>query len=1562
MITGSFINLLASSIFILSILSFILRAHLHSKSRAKQVYLGINFLKDLESEKHEIGFRLIEPILFLVRLLIILLCSILLSSLFWPIQEPKGTLLISQGPLEIPKAWPRPIQVVSAQAPHQKLLDDLLDKDRAYQVKIPRLLGPPKFLDALSSVLEKTVPSSYYYQTGETLNIDAYAEWKRYPNLKLDEKEYQSSDLNSEHLEIKANVTMLDASLELPKVLDLEVLVDPKSRSTDHSSTKITHRFIWRKFGELRQVGETGSYRWNSRQLKAGSQDFIAKGSDPNYFGKDLAKARITKSLLANRAIRIHSKTDNEAQINYPLCTPLAPSNFKIALSSKLFESAKIQDYFKRLGFQTPSTSLSRFDASAFRNWQIRSITQGQLSNVPTKKETELGNRKVHTRLWQLHGDQYSAFSPYYSNQSSDFFEQKRSKLFGIPKVWTPLSNHSQIQIYNNGKFIPNGGLALSLPQLPMLPSIFTSYHALNRGEALLWLTDKSVPNTKVAPSSANDNGVELWQSTDAIVSHELDKHGSRRYHFGVDIHLLIEQSPLWLTAILKTLMNEESIATASCYEWKEGDILWAHLPIQSQKELIVKRLKANGVLSPVNLKFSDQNRIELMAHQEGIYHLTFPSSDLGENKKFKRNLFIARQKKPRKQSLAELDQYGQLIKKSETPKDKQVQKLALGNLQLPLLKRIKLHWHSLSGLQHKVIYICMILLGLACLIYFFLRRIALLKTLIIVTALTALMASFLCLGESNYLSSKKSFESFNLIPITQIVPQGTQVKSKINQNLLNSINNDFDLGFKFKGEQSDSLQVFEEDWGKFIKSLKSIFYSVTDNKSLFDDRSTLLTSISSIYQSKDHYQRFNNFSGIKWLKPSLHGSQKSMSPPLFLSHYSMRRDQAQQEILLRTLFKSKREFQGKLGEVYVDGAKVKFQLNPQGNLLSFRIKDRNQTSLKLKLEFHNEVSLDPKSSSTYEQEITLVIPRVKRKAFWAWGTYWLEQLTGLGLVLAQALNTQQLDALPSDLFGIALHKVDPQFLSGEAVEQLYEWVSQGGLLIWSGTLNEAQKKRYRNLEQNHSFKALMPLSAKDSIPQDREAQVVFIIDRSGSTDRLAGGPGLAQITDKLSSLVAQLAPKDEVTLVSFGGGTELTLAPTSRSNLSHLPVPNLSRGGTVLHPALELALSYRRPSLEAHWVIVSDGEWGDESDRLLGDLVQRIKASGVQLSIAHFEHAGDSKCQGLCRRFANAVKAQTLDWLDLDLEQLQEPLIAEYRAETVKLKSSKIWDQKIGGDLGSVSSFTPMSLRQSAETLAFAQGYPIFAEKRLGLGRVIQLMSDELSLTKSQWKRVLNLNQTSQVPWSIELVNKADIQYGHVSEIVAYSEQGLPSGPGLLSSVQKQEQGYWLPRNNRVSVFTSCEQTFKHKDRKLCKAVGLSEDESEYYTVQFTSDSQLHTVDLVTPSLGSLSRRAAGKLNEHELAMEWSRELERIDYQKFDQAQSNYKSTQDGSSEQNLSQSEDLASSYKLIPSLKELKVALGQGQLSFSNIHLSFYIVLISLILIFIAVMDTYFWQREK
>ena len=193
----------------------------------------------------------------------------------------------------------------------------------------------------------------------------------------------------------------------------------------------------------------------------------------------------------------------------------------------------------------------------------------------------------------------------------------------------------------------------------------------------------------------------------------------------------------------------------------------------------------------------------------------------------------------------------------------------------------------------------------------------------------------------------------------------------------------------------------------------------------------------------------------------------------------------------------------------------------------------------------------------------------------------------------------------------------------------------------------------------------------------------------------------------------------------------------------------------------------------------------------------------------------------------------------------------------------------------------------------------------------------------QSQWKS-LNLNQNSQ-SLGHRISKQTDIQHGQVQKL-AYSEQKIPSGPGILSSVQKQKQGYWLPRNSSVSVFTNCESTFEHKDRKLCKAVGLLEDESEFYTVQFTSDSQLHTVDLATPSLGSLSRSTAGKLNEHELAMEWSRKLEQSDYQKFNQAQSNHKPAQEGSSEQNLSQSRDLASSYKLITSLKGLKTALAQ------------------------------------
>ena len=1531
-------------------LIFVLKSHLQKNSKASKAYLGMIFLSDLETNKQELGSRFIEPFLYLIRLMSMLFSLILLSSFFWPTQSPKGTLVINQGPIEIQEDWPRPVHVVSAQAPHHILSTDFQKNDQIDKVDTARLLGPPKFLDALSSALEDKNPQAYYYQNSETVKITGTAEWKSKISLRnIDHTD--GSNLDSSHLEINAYLSKLDQDFSLPKRLDLEVLTRLDSGAKVDIQASSKPRFLWQKFGELKQEKNIGVYRWTSDQNQQVSKDKEATNLDLTRSSFHLSEFQ-----LAGKAIRLRSKPNARIQIAYPLCVPLASKNFEINMDLG-FQESKIAKLFNAIGFQSMNFPSTQKNPEVLRKWQIRRDDQLKQKNNTTKGH-------LHTKLWQIHGDQYSEFNSHISNRASSFLEQKRSKLLGIKKVWTPLASDSVVELYSQPVSVPNGVLALSIPQVPVLPSIFTSYRPIDRGNALLWLTQQvseSLSSDQAQDrSSTSSDHTQIWRSTHAVVSHELNEEGERRYHFGVNIHRLVEQSPLWLASVFKALVHEEAQASSSCYEWKEGDVLWAHLPTQVPNNIQASHLNSDGLLHPISLGFSDQNRIRFPAHQEGIYHVRFLSNAL-DRKYSDQDFFIARQKKVFNRNLNNRQEQQTQIIPSQSQRSKQAQSLAIEDLHLPWSKRLKRHWKGLSKLQYYLIYSCLAMLSLCSLFYFYWRGLILFKLLISLIACLGCISCLIWLHPLNNWSLIQGGENFNLITLTQMFPHRTHSDSS--SNLAKGgykVPLKSELRFQFEGPINQSALSFKQDWEQFNERLDSLLKS-DSQKEAKSSQSILFTSIPTIYQSQGHQERFKRFKGQKWLKPSFKEPIDSRHFLLTLSHYSVQRDESRKEILLEVLLKSSASLKDKIGELYVQDAKAKFRLSPQGNLLSFRIKDLDQRALKLKLAYHDVSAPEPASNTINEQEIIVPLPRVKRRTFWMWGTHLYKQLLGLGLVLAEAVNTQQLDAFPRDLFGIALHKVDPKYLSMESIEQLYEWVSQGGLLIWSGSLSEVQKKRYRSLEKNKLFRALTPLSAKSEIPRDREAQLVFIVDRSGSTDRDAGGPGLDQITAKLSSLVAQLAPKDEVTLISFGGSSELTLAPISRSDLSHLPVPSSSRGGTVLHPALELALSYRRPSLEAHWVIVSDGEWGDEPDRLLGDLVQRLKASDIHLSIAHFERSGRSLCQGLCERFAQAVRAQTLDWQDLNTEQLREPLRLEFKPKKLKLKSSPLWDRKVGGRLASVSGFTPMSLRKSSDALAFTQGFPIFAEKKLGLGRVIQFMSDDLLLSQSQWQNLLNLNRAYQKLWSIELVTRPHHQQGQISEVIAYSDQNPPDGPVILNSSKEQKKGIWLSTGANTSVMANCEMSSESKGQKQCKTIALPATDPELYTIQYTADSQVNTVDLVTPSLGNIPSSRSKDLAENDLAMYWSQKFEQEDYQKFKQVNSRSLRKREEVNHQSRNQVLSLVSSHKLLPSLNDLRLELENKKAGLSKVHFSLYIGLISIIFILATLIDTFLWRRE-
>ena len=245
-----------------------------------------------------------------------------------------------------------------------------------------------------------TVSKSYSYQGSGNLNIDAYAEWKQKTYKKQTKEAYQAFDPKSEFLEITADVSSLDPNLKLPKVLDLEVLVESKPKSTTDSLARLNQHFIWQKFGELKQGRQVGSYRWNSQQLTDGLQDHLAKDNPQTHIKQSQLKPSITKQFLANRAVRIRSRFEANAQMNYPLCIPLASTNFTMDMNSKQFNGSRVFKFFKNLGFQVSSLLSGKAISSVFRNWQIKSIGQDTFSSLSTAKETLFERREF--RLYKI--------------------------------------------------------------------------------------------------------------------------------------------------------------------------------------------------------------------------------------------------------------------------------------------------------------------------------------------------------------------------------------------------------------------------------------------------------------------------------------------------------------------------------------------------------------------------------------------------------------------------------------------------------------------------------------------------------------------------------------------------------------------------------------------------------------------------------------------------------------------------------------------------------------------------------------------------------------------------------------------------------------------------------------------------------------------------------------------------------------------------------------------------------------------------------------------------------
>jgi hypothetical protein len=1307
----AYLSLTAVSSFFLI---YIWSKHRINKHPDGEVYLGAILLTESEIDPVTRGRVLIEPLLLICRICAIILTCLIFSALFWSPQASKGTLVISDGRVEIEEGLAPPVYVISDQEPYETL--QVFDPSTQYAdwhstpptplfehglIQAPRKLGVAMPLAALNYALEFISPSEVIYQPSQPSMISqADAQWERGINGEIALK---VSVLLAGHLS--------DGDQLMVERLNLERMHKPQ-RS-------------WHKLGKLRSTGQGKVYEWLSD----------------------------TQSLsLSGRPLRIVIYRNGlRRETPYPLCVPLNPQQFTVQTSFSSDRNQAAISFFESLGLPVKQMSQSKKEDNEHPQNHQKLVYSLGLSH---QKKLNLDSKKLAIQKVTMFGDAWSHFNPQISNPTTNTIDDEIAKLLNIKRIWAPLSPASQMVQYPFRELSPSGRLGLTLPILPLSTLLMTKYSRVERGQPLLWLNEQSKLENRTSGLYQN------WDSSTVVASHERTDEGSMIYHFGVDLEQLISQSKSWLIAILSALIHEENLTRSQCYEWTEGESLKAVLP----KQLSFWSVKEDGSVKKISHRLKDNGELSVDADEQGVIMISTKTESLSSvNRQLVTDLSHPRMLYMVRRSYTSAYPEGRAKGFRHT----------LDRMKLEPKTALKQQLRRLSKYQKSLLGLLLIFLLVVSIVYLYLRRLTLIlviTSLVLFFAVTVLSVQYWQSNETFKLTSLSDDGYKGVVPYRQTD----------------------------RGDSSEALVTFP-----------------------------MLVSPQDDIKSDSAYATLLSHQGAKWIVPS----KKAKTPLVHIAQYETFRDPMSSKVLIKIVLISSETVRA---DIYVGGEKSTVQIEPQGTLIGRWIEDNDQATIQFKLEVNERTGSSSLISEENVQELTLK-PR-KRQEYWAWG-----QQVGMWLASAEmSMNATPKsflsDQLPDTLLGIALHRVSPQLLGHNDVSKLYDWVSKGGTLFILGSLNDQDRSHYKTLERLPEYRHLTPLSTSRPIPIQRSAQVVFIIDRSGSTHRDAGGPGLAEVTSQLSSLVAQLAPRDEITLISFGGGIELTLPPTFRSNLKELPTPIISRGSTVIHPALELALTYRRPSLPAHWVIVTDGDWGDEPSRLSMSLIDRIKASGSSVTIAKIKDQNIReqrlKCAQPCQSFVERLNAKVIDWRSLSVEQVHTPVNNVVASELV-VEATQNWESRVGGLLPKIDVYTPMSARRDTVVLARVEGVPLLAEKQVGAGRVMQLMTDKWDLTARQWKALLRMHEVKGRDWVIALKPSVHPVKGLGVNILARSHKDILDGQASLVSSDERRVYLWHPLRIGESVLSDCSTINGSSPDEKCEPVWLSQQEAEVFLLK---------------------------------------------------------------------------------------------------------------------------------
>jgi uncharacterized membrane protein len=305
---------------------------------------------------------------------------------------------------------------------------------------------------------------------------------------------------------------------------------------------------------------------------------------------------------------------------------------------------------------------------------------------------------------------------------------------------------------------------------------------------------------------------------------------------------------------------------------------------------------------------------------------------------------------------------------------------------------------------------------------------------------------------------------------------------------------------------------------------------------------------------------------------------------------------------------------------------------------------------------------------------------------------------------------------------------------------QLETWVRDdgGGLLILGGA-NSFGPGGYFNTP----IERMSPLSSK--IPrQAPQVALLFVLDRSGSMQQQVGGMSRLAIAKSATVDAVKLLNPASLTGVVVFDTRATPVVPLQKvsalSDLSSRLAAVQAAGGTSLYPALVEALHELQgvDSMTKHVVVMSDG-LSQPAD--FEGIISQMRAAGITVSaVSISEEADKSFLQHIAALGKGAFHAAT-DVKALPSILAQEALLLS--ANPVKTESIQpIWGDRKASFLDGLPDALPplggyvqTSVKPQANVaLAGADGTPLLASWRYGVGRVIAFASQVAGPWTAAW------------------------------------------------------------------------------------------------------------------------------------------------------------------------------------------------------------------------------------